>query len=321
MEKSAARRSFSWIIVLILPFLLILGVMPCAAEETYTLQELIEGDPIYIDNLTFSGFKLDAEPLALPTSENTPQPSDITVEKVGQGTSSPGLKFTPNFQVAVQPGSSTAPFFLKTVSFSYQVNDGSGLIEGSVLILNPGTVEATGAYAKARVEDRGDPLNSTDYLAVMRDNHELDSSGEYVVEDTLQQKIKFSPRETVSPRINVALTVSAPGGEASIQSFEHKVSLLPAPGGPVANAGPDLVVFDQVSLDGSGSSPTDAEYQWELYKIDGGSLTLVGGPEPQVQATFTDLAYVFYEARLIVSYGGVSSVDCSNIYAAGTSCT
>ena len=160
MEKRAVKRGLCWFIVFVLPLVLILGVVPCAAEQTYTLQELIEGQTIDVDNLTFSGFQVDPVfTFSVPAGE-TPQAADITVEPVGQGTTSPGLKFTPNFQVAVEPGSNTA--FLKTISFSYQVSDGSGLIKGRALILHPGTVQATGQFAKVMVEDSGAPFIKDD---------------------------------------------------------------------------------------------------------------------------------------------------------------
>jgi hypothetical protein len=57
MQEKAIGRSFCWFIVLVLPLVLILGVLPCAAEETYTLQDLIaNGTVIHIDNLEFSNF-------------------------------------------------------------------------------------------------------------------------------------------------------------------------------------------------------------------------------------------------------------------------
>ena len=332
MNKRALRRSFCWFVVLVLPLVLILGVLPCAAEQSYSLQALIDktvnDGVITIDNLTFSAFQIDPQYTFAFSPEGdliTPEASFFTVEPVGRGTSSPGLKFTPDSNFSVE-GQSTCTSclplpFVQTITFSYQVHaaEGSGLIEGNVLILKPGTVEAAGDLAGAKVEDRGDPLDSTHYLAVMRETQESDSPGIYINTDTLRAETEFPPQATVSPRITVALSVSLPGGKASIQSFEHKVSLAPVEGSPIANAGPDQAVFDQVSLDGSKSSPTDAEYQWDLYKQVEGGLELFASAPSGVQATFTDLVNGFYEARLTVTNSGVSAVDTAIIAAAGPS--
>ena len=165
MEKRASRRSFYGLTVLVLPLVLILGVLPCAAQGPQTLQDLIDGNStIQVDNLIFSGFQLDTN-FAFPPSETIPQPEDITVEPVGQGTTAPGLKFTSNFQVAVAPGSSSAYFFVKKIGLSYQVNtaDGSDLIAANALILNPGAVEPNGEYAYVSVQDLVGEINNSVY--------------------------------------------------------------------------------------------------------------------------------------------------------------
>jgi len=315
MEKRAFRSKLCRSIVLLLPIILVLGVLPCAAQEPPTLQDLIEGKTIQVDTLTFSGFQLDTN-FAFPTSEIKPQPENITVEPVGQGTTFPGLKFIPNFQLAVQPGSGSAYFFVKKIGFSYQVTagDGSGLIAASALILNPGTVEPEGDSAAVLVEDVGGQMDNSVYQSKSLDT----TSGEYMLEETLRVETNLSPTSAVSPGIIVGLSVSKPGGEASIKSFEQRFTLAPAPGGPMADAGPDQAVFDQVSLDGSGSSPTDAKYKWELYRKDGDELVLVG-EQPSVQAEFSNLENGFYEARLIVEVEGISAVDTVFIAAAGPS--
>jgi hypothetical protein len=302
MEKRAFRSKLCRSIVLLLPIILVLGVLPCEAQEPPTLQDLIDGKTIQVDNLTFSGFKLDGQPFSYPTGDE-PQAADITVEVVGRGTTAPGLKFTPNFQVAVEPGSGTARFFLKTISFSYQVNadEGSGLIKGSVLILNPGTVEAAGDYAAAKVEDRGDPLSSSDYLAVMRETQESDSSGVYIITDTLQAETEFPPQATVSPSITVGLSVYHPGGKASIESFEHRLSLVPPEGRPVANAGPDQTVADLAKLDGSKSDDPDGQivtYLWKLKHRENSEFDREAvGSTPEV----SDLEPGFYDVELMVT--------------------
>jgi hypothetical protein len=227
--------------------------------------------------------------------------------------------------VAVQPDSSAAPFFLKSISFSYQVNsaDGSDSIKGSVLLLNPGTVEATGAYAVAKVEDKGDPLNSSDYLAVIRDNHESDSSGVYIVEDTLQAETKFPPRATVSPIITIALSVSSPGGEASIQSFEHRVSLLPVEGRPVADAGPDQTVADVAELDGSNSEDPNGQivsYAWELKHREYSDFDRKPPVQSIPELSVSELKPGFYDVELTVTDDeGYTATDTMVMAASGPS--
>jgi hypothetical protein len=233
MEERAFRRSFCRFIVLVLPLVLMLGVLPCAAQEPQTLQDLIEGEPIQVDNLIFSGFQLDTN-FAYPPSETIPQPENITVEPVGQGTTAPGLKFTPNFQVAVEPGSSSAYFFVKKIGLSYQVttDDGSGLIAASALILNPGTVEPDGEYAYVSVQDLLGEINNSVYRSKSLDT----TSKDYMLKETLRVEANLSPTSAVSPSVIMGLSVRSPGGEASIESFEQRFSLAPAPGAPIANS-------------------------------------------------------------------------------------
>ena len=95
MEKRALRRSFAWFIVLVLPIVLIFGVLPCAAEQTYTLQELVDIKTIQIDNLEFSEFSLGE----LSSSEINL--SNISVTTTGEGTLKPGLEFDLNGELSV----------------------------------------------------------------------------------------------------------------------------------------------------------------------------------------------------------------------------
>lgn len=319
MEERAFRRNFYWFIVLVLPLVFILGVLPCGAQETYNLKDLIDNNTsIPVDNLTFSGFNCDYKNAYPQPDQTIPQPEDITVEAVGQGTTAPGLKFTPNFQVAVEPDSSSAYAFAKQIGLSYQVNaaEGSSLIAASTLILNPGTVEPEGEYAYISVQDQVGEIQNFVHRSKIWDT----TSAAYMIKETSRLEANLSPTSAVSPRILAALFVRSPGGEASIESFEQRFSLTPAPGGPIANAGPDQAVFDQVSLDGSGSSPTDAKYQWELYRKEGDALLPVGDPLQGEQATFTDLVNGFYEAKLTVTNSEeVSAIDTATIAAAGPS--
>jgi hypothetical protein len=198
-----------------------------------------------------------------------------------------------------------------------KVIDGSPMIIGSRLILEPGNVVAAdpvGSFSIAKVEDKG-TVGSNDKFWVQRHNA-VGSSGVNIIEDTLQGESEFLGKAMVSPDLFVALSLTSPEGEAAIQSFEHRV-LLPVEGRPIANAGSDQAVFDQVSLNGSDSSPADATYQWELYQ-KGENGWEFSDSAPGVQAEFTNLVNGFYEARLKVTNSlGVSAVDTAIIAAAG----
>jgi hypothetical protein len=127
----------------------------------------------------------------------------------------------------------------------------------------------------------------------------------------------LAPAIAVSPILFVTVSSTRPGGKASLTAFEQRFFLLPVPGGPMADAGPDQVVFDQVSLDGSGSTPTDAEYQWDLYRKDGDELVFVDSQLGE-QVEFSNLEKGFYEARLQVkNLAGISSLDTALIAASG----
>jgi hypothetical protein len=317
MEKRALGRSFCRFTVLVLPLVFILGVLPCAAQEPPTLQDLIDGKTIQVDNLTFSGFQLDTN-FAFPTSEIKPQPENITVEPVGQGTTFPGLKFIPNFQLAVQPGSGSAFFFVKKIGFSYQVtaDDGSGLIAASALILNPGTVEPGGDSAAVLVEDVGGQMDNSVYQSKSLDT----TSGEYMLQETLRLETNISPTAAMSPSIIVGLSVSKPGGEASIESFEQRFSLAPAPGTPIADAGPDLVVSDVANLDGSKSEDPDGaivSHSWKLKHRENSDFDKEAeGPTPEV----SDLKSGFYDVELTVTDNeGYTATDTMLLAASGPS--
>ncbi|MEJ2427660.1 MAG: PKD domain-containing protein [Deltaproteobacteria bacterium] len=306
MEERALKRGLCWLILLVLPLVLILGVVPCAAEETHTLQDLIDNKiPIYIDNLEFSNFAEQG----FSSEDLVGVYKQIDVEIVGAGTDYPGLRFTPK---AGSSAWSLDEAGLQSCQFSYDVKaTGSPMITGSSLFLEPGNQVAPSA---ARVDDLG-PAELKDRYYVLQ-MATPGSSGNRI-ENTLQGEINFLEQAAVSPNLKVALSVSS-GGQTSIQSFEYRVSLVPVEGRPVANAGPDQAVLDQVSLDGSASSPADAQYQWELYqKVDDGWKLFASATT--VQAEFTNLEYGIYEARLTVTKGEVSAVDTALIAAAGPS--
>ena len=95
--------------------------------------------------------------------------------------------------------------------------------------------------------------------------------------------------------------------------------IIPQP--PTANAGPDQVVFDTVTLDGSASYDPDvsgsiASYDWLLEYIDDATYnqTVIG-----VNPTIIDLHPGFYNAHLTVTDNeGSISTDTSLIAAAGS---
>jgi hypothetical protein len=313
MQEKAIGRSFCWFIVLVLTLVLILGVLPCAAEETYTLQDLIaNGTVIHIDNLEFSNF---AEQYFYPV-DLVRHYEEIDVEIVGACTNSPGLRFTPKPDSTEWSRDVQGTQYV-VLSYDVKVIDGSPMIIGSRLILEPGNVVAVvpvGSFSIAKVEDKG-TVGSNDKFWVQRHNA-VGSSGVNIIEDTLQGESEFLGKAMVSPDLFVALSLTSPEGEAAIQSFEHRV-LLPVEGRPIANAGSDQAVFDQVSLNGSDSSPADATYQWELYQ-KGENGWEFSDSAPGVQAEFTNLVNGFYEARLKVTNSlGVSAVDTAIIAAAG----
>jgi len=298
MEERALRRSFGWFIFLVLPLVLILGAVPCAAEETYTLQDLLVAvEPIPIDNLRFSDFSVpysnssDSIPIDL---------SNISVTTIGEGTLKPGLKFDLNGELSVTAS-------IRTLIISYTVTHlGGDFIEGSTL--NLGELSISGNHSLVMVEEK------TAY-------GQIDTATRHVLYKLYQnQSTQLWDGKLKTPQAVLRPTVSLQvKGEASIDSFEQKFTLTPAPGTPMANAGVDQAVFDQVSLDGSDSSPADATYQWELYQKGENGWELFASA-PGVQAEFTNLVNGFYEARLTVTNSlGVSAVDTAIIAAAGPS--
>jgi hypothetical protein len=319
MEKRALGRSFCWFTVLVLPLVFILGVLPCGAEETYNLKDLIDNNKsIPVDNLTFSAFNCDYKNAHPKPDQTIPQPEDITVEAVGQGTTAPGLKFTPNFRLAVQPGPDTTYAFAKQIGLSYQVNaaEGSSLIAASTLILNPGTVEPEGEYAYISVQDQVGEIQNFVHRSKIWDT----PSAAYMIKETLRLEANLSPTSAVSPRIFAALSVRSPGGEASIESFEQRFSLAPAPGAPIADAGPDLTVADVANLDGSKSDDSDGQimsYVWKLkYRENSTFDREAKEPTPEV----SNLEPGFYDVELTVTDDdGYTATDTMLLAASGPS--
>jgi hypothetical protein len=314
MDERVLRKSLLWSVILVLAAILWIAVSPClAAESSYTLQELFDGQSIEIDNLVFDNFD---RVKALP---DDPDYEQINVEKVGAGTDSPGLRFTPN------PDSSTPPWSLddqgfQVVEFTFdvrRVNDGP-LIMGSGLILEPGNVitlvEGKTKVSAVKVEDMG-TVGATDKYWVER-RSEISSSGVNTIDGSLQAETKFPEQAKVLPHIVVGVTVLAPGGESSIKSFQYRVSLVPVEGRPIADAGPDSPpVFDTVELDGSASEGNIDSYNWELVPRDETLQKLTAeGIKPLVEG----LGKSLYDVTLTVTdQNGLTHADTAVVAAAG----
>lgn len=77
----------------------------------------------------------------------------------------------------------------------------------------------------------------------------------------------------------------------------------------IANAGSDQVVSDKITLDGSGSYPSDqiVSYQWQIQHRDDSQYDItVEGVNPEI----SDLTKGFYDATLTVTnYEGIISTD------------
>ena len=309
MEKRALKKSLCWFIVLALPLVLILAVVPCAAEETHTLQGLWDktdnGGIITIDKMEFSNFVVEN---VYPKDDTGPNLGNIFLVTFGEGTLNPGLRFVLNGELSISETSTVAKRLI-TISYTAKPVEGY-LIEGKSLILDRLTaISGTKSFINVREDFRKEADPESDVIGGVL--HELKAT-------TLAESSKVTP-DTPQAVLFPVITVSSyvyPSGQALIDGFEQKFNL--DSGGPIANAGPDQAVLDQVSLDGSASSPADAVYQWELWKVGDDS-----GPvdsAPGVQAEFTILEYGIYEARLTVTNAqGVSAVDTALIAAAGPS--
>jgi hypothetical protein len=222
--------------------------------------------------------------------------------------------------VAVAPGSSSAYFFVKTLGLSYQVNtaDGLELIAANALILNPGTVEPNGEYGYVSVQDLVGEIDNSVYRSKSLDT----TSNDYMLKETLRVEANLSPTSAVSSSFIMGLSVRSPGGEASIESFEQRFSLIPAPGVPIADAGPDLTVADVANLDGSKSEDLDGQiisYLWKLKHRENSSCDREA-KESTPKVTVSDLEPGFYDVELTVTDdGGYTATDTMLLAASGPS--
>jgi len=294
MEERALKRSFAWFIVLVLPLILILGVLPCAAEETNTLQELVDGESIPIDNLRFSDFSVQySSEIDL---------SNISVTTFGEGTLKPGLEFALNGELSVTAST-------RMIRISYTVTHlGGDFIEGSSL--NLGEVTISGNNAMVMVEEKtayGQSDTTTRYVL-----YKLNQNQSTQLWDG---KLK-TPQAVLRPTVSLKVT----GEDCSLDSFEQTFTLATAPGTPIANAGTDLIVADVAQLDGSESTdPEDEELQyfWDLkhreYSYYNQTAT---GPSPEVSG----LEAGFYDVELTVTDSdGLSATDTMVLAASGPS--
>jgi len=290
MEERALRRSFAWFIVLVLPLILILGAVPCVAEETYTLQDLkVAVEPIPIDNLRLSDFSVQ--------SSSEIDLSNISVKTIGEGTLEPGLEFDLNGELSVAAS-------IRNLIISYTVTHvGGDFIEGSSLNLGEPTVSGKNAWVLVQVEAANGQIGTTTKAALFTFEQNQTTQ--------LWDGKLNTPQAVLRPTVSLQVKAIQSGEASSIDSFEQVFSLA-----PMIDAGEDQVVFDQVTLKASGT-PIGGECLWELYPKNGDNPDPVGTSKECEQATFSDLEYGFYVAKLTVTNAEVSAVDFVNIYAAG----
>jgi len=295
MEKRALKRSFAWFIVLVLPLVLILGVLPCAAEVTHALQDLLVAvEPIPIDNLRFSDFSV--------TSSSEIDLSNISITTFGEGTLKPGLEFALNGELSVTAST-------RVIRISYTVTHlGGEFIEGSSL--NLGEVTISGNNAMVMVEEKtafGQTDTTTRYVL-----YKLNQNQSTQLWDGKLKTPQAVLRPTVSLQVN--------GETSSLDSFEQTFTLAPAPGTPIANAGTDLIVADVAQLDGSDSTDPEGEalqYFWDLkHRENCGYNQTATGPSPEVSGLETGL----YDVELTVTDSdGLSATDTIILAASGPS--
>jgi hypothetical protein len=309
MNERVLGKILLWPVIIILVAILGIAVTPgLAAEPSYNLQQLFDGQSIQIDNLKFENFT--------PGSNTLHDASDyekISVEKLGAGTLNPGLKFVPDPDSSPPIWSSKARG-TKYLYFSYEVNtvDGSSSITGFGLILDPGILESSSGTASATVRDGK--------LEVKRELYWLPFGGPQAVAERLEDISTLSGTATVYPNISVILYFKNEGDQASIESFEQRFSLAPAPGAPTANAGPDLIVADVVNLDGSKSKDSDGQimsYVWKLkYRENSTFDREAKEPTPEI----SDLEPGFYDVELTVTDDdGYTATDTMLLAASGPS--
>ncbi|MGD8775708.1 MAG: hypothetical protein PVF76_08025 [Syntrophobacterales bacterium] len=299
MDERVLRKSLLWSVILVLAAILGIAVSPCsAAESSYTLQELLDGQTIEIDNLVFDNFDLS---LNIAIGDATlPDPKNILVEKIGEGTLKKGLRFVLNDELSIFTPSQSA---MRVIEISYQVrHHGGDFIEANSLVLDPLTVIDGN---NARVSIRED---------IAYEQLDVIKSVIYEVKQNVSRQSSVgtveTPQATLLPTVSVSSFAPA-SGQASIDGFEQLFSVV-----PMIDAGDDQIVFDQVTLEPTGDPMYDS-FVWELYRKDGDELVLVGSQVGK-QTTFSNLENVIYTAKLIATNSQtVPAVDFVDIFAAG----
>ena len=295
MKKRVLKRSLCGLLVIFLTVPFTPWLFPGIVRAETLLQLTDQSQPDYkpkltIDNLEFTHF-------SVPLSGGIDL-SNISVTTFGEGTLKPGLEFALNGELSVTAS-------MRTLRILYTVEHLRGdFIVGSSLSL--GEVTTSGDNAMVLV---GEQIACGQADTIIRDVlYKLDQN-----QSTQLWDGKFkTPKAVLRPTVNLQVKALQSGEDSSLDSFEQVFSLA-----PMIDAGDDRVVFDQVTLEASGT-PIDGSYAWQLYELNGDDLDPVGDePLPGEKATFSDLEYGFYVAKLTVTSQAVSAIDFVNIYAAG----
>jgi len=316
MEKNALKARLLWSSIVILIAVLGIAAFPCLAEEPINLQQLFAGQTIKIDNVVFENFSKE---MSFPEFDFT----QITVEKVGVGTLNPGLRFIPNPQLNSPPWSTEGDQTQFTIlTYQARILNDLPLIKGTTLILEPGSVEPAGDYYSGPMDPDFAAVTVKDEEGlreklVYEQNALAPSSDVYLHEKRVSVETNLAPVIAVSPYLFVTASSTRPGGKASLAAFEQRFLLLPAPGGPIAEAGPDQVVTDdKVALDGSKSTGVGLSFVWILENTE----TKETEQETVEKPVFKDLNPGIYIATLTVKdENGFTDTD-SAFVAVGEPC-
>ncbi|MGD8381901.1 MAG: hypothetical protein PVJ11_07140 [Syntrophobacterales bacterium] len=286
-----------------------LGVLPFSARaQTYNLADLIQNNlTIEVGSLTFSNFSLwsAGSSNAVPAADR----AGFFVDIVGLGGPQPGLKIRANNQLSVQ--GSVVVF--QATKLSYHVTDANGSIQGSSVLLVP-TCVASGSQSlvdvtkNTYIDPEPDPLLS---LPVFR--HVFPDK---VEEQFLAEEDYSSPQESLNIETEILVSARPNGGgyelgQAALCAIEQRFKVAETR----ADAGPDQVVQDSVTLDGTGSEGNITSYEWKLTPRYGTSPDItVSGKEVtaeglenniyDVTLTVTDEGNLIHQDTAIVAASG-----------------
>lgn len=307
MEKRALRRSLCELTVLVLPLVLILGVLPSSARaQTYNLADLIENNrTIEVGSLTFSNFSFWSLPLAVQAV-----PKGIFLDIVGQDGPQPGLKIRANNQLSVQG----AIVVTQASQISYHVTDASGSIRGSSVLLVPscvasGSQSAVDVTKNIYIDSEPGPSFS---LQVFRDVFP-----DKIEEQLLTEEDFSSPQASLNIETNIIIQALPNGGgyelgQAALCAIEQRFKVAETR----ADAGPDQVVQDSVTLSGTGSMGNIASYEWKLTPRYGTSPDIT---VPGKEVTVEGLENNIYDVILTVTdEGNLQHQDTAMVAASGT---